>query len=107
MLSPLERHEMYGSRNIQRLVLYHAIIFDSPWTSPRNIENKILDLIRERDPLLLARAYPDLSQVWDDYEYDRLYEASMVAMRTITTLQESIKVLLQRIYKFTCQPSVP
>ncbi len=89
------------TRNIQGLVLYHPIILDSPWTSPLNVENKILDLIRERDPLLLARAYPDLSQVWDNYEYDRLYEASMVAMRTITTLQESIKVLLQRIYKFT------
>jgi hypothetical protein len=25
----------------------------------------------------------------------------MVAMRTITTLQEAIKVLLQRVYKFT------
>ncbi len=74
---------------------------DSPWTSPLNIENKVLDLIGERDPLLLTRAYPDLSQVWDNYECDRLYEASMVAMRTITTLQESIKVLLQRIYKFT------
>ncbi len=49
----------------------------------------------------MARAYPDLSQVWDNYEYDRLYEASMVALRTIITLQESIKVLLQRIYKFT------
>ena len=89
------------TRNIQGLVLYHPIILDSPWTSPPNIENKILELIRERDPLLLARAYPDLSQVWDNYEYDRLYEASMVAMRTINTLQESIKVLLQRIYKFT------
>ena len=89
------------TRNIQGLVLYHPIILDSPWTGPPNIENKILELIRERDPLLLARAYPDLSQVWDNYEYDRLYEASMVAMRTITTLQESIKVLLQRIYKFT------
>ena len=89
------------TRNIQGLVLYHPIILDSPWTSPPNIENKILELIRERDPLLLARAYPDLSQVWDNHEYDRLYEASMVAMRTITTLQESIKVLLQRIYKFT------
>ena len=89
------------TRNIQGLVLYHPIILDSPWASPRNIENKIQDLIRERDPLLLARAYPDLSQVWDQHEYDRLYEASMVALRTITTLQESIKVLLQRIYKFT------
>ena len=89
------------TRNIQGLVLYHPIILDSPWISPLNVENKILDLIRERDPLLLARAYPDLSQVWDPYEYDRLYEASMVALRTITTLQESIKVLLQRVYKFT------
>ena len=89
------------TRNIQGLVLYHPIILDSPWISPLNVENKIQELIRERDPLLLARAYPDLSQVWDYHEYDRLYEASMVALRTITTLQESIKVLLQRIYKFT------
>ncbi len=89
------------TRNIQGLVLYHPIILDSPWTSPHNIENKIQDLIRGRDPLLLARAYPDLSQVWDNHEYDRLYEASMMALRTITTLQESIKVLLQKIYKFT------
>ena len=92
------------TRNIQGLVLYHPIILDSPWSSPPNIDNKIVELIRERDPLLLARAYPDLSQVWDAHEHDRLYEASIVAMRTITTLQESIKVLLQRIYKshFSC-----
>ena len=89
------------TRNIQGLVLYHPIILDSPWSSPPNIDNKIVELIRERDPLLLARAYPDLSQVWDTHEHDRLYEASMVAVRTITTLQESIKVLLQRIYRFT------
>ena len=89
------------TRNIQGLVLYHPIIVDSPWKAPVNVDNKILELIRERDPLLISRAYPDLSQVWDNYEYDRLYEASMVAMRSITTLQEAIKVLLQRIYKFT------
>jgi hypothetical protein len=90
------------TRNIQGLVLYHPIILDSPWTAPPNIENKILDLIGERDPLmLLTRAYLDLSQIWDQYEYDRLYEASMVAMRSINTLQESIKLLLQCIHKFT------
>ena len=71
------------TRNIQGLVLYHPIIVDSPWKAPVNVENKILDLIRERDPLLIARAYPDLSQVWDHYEYDRLYEASMVAIYAI------------------------
>ncbi len=58
--------------------------------SPSKYRQKILDLRGERDPLLLTRAYPDLSQVWDNYEYDRLYDASMVAMRTITTLQEAI-----------------
>ncbi len=58
-------------------------------------------MIGERDPLLLTRAYPDLSQVWDAYEHDRLYEASVVALRSIITLQESNKILLQRIYKFT------
>jgi hypothetical protein len=89
------------TRNIQGLVLYHPIILDSPWAVPISIEGKILNLIGERDPLLLTRAYPDLSQVWDHYEYDRLYEASIVALRSITTLQESIKILLQRIYKFT------
>jgi hypothetical protein len=88
------------TRNIQGLVLYHPIILDSPWAVPINVEGKLLNLIGERDPLLLTRAYPDLSQVWDPYEYDRLYEASMVALRSITTLQESIKILLQRIYKF-------
>ncbi len=77
------------TRNIQGLVLYHPIILDSPWAVPINIEGKILNLIGERDPLLLTRAYPDLSQVWDPYEHDRLYEASIVALRSITTLQES------------------
>jgi hypothetical protein len=65
------------TRNIQGLVLYDPIILDSPWAAPLNIENKILDLIGERDPLLLTRAYPDLSQIWDHHEYDRLYEASI------------------------------
>ncbi len=74
---------------------------DSSWAAPLNIENNILDLIGKRDPLLLTRAYPDLIQIWDHYEYDRLYEANMVAIRTINTLQESIKLLLQRIRKFT------
>ena len=78
------------TRNIQGLVLYHPISLDSPWTSPLNVENKIQDLIRERDPLLLARAYPDLSQVWDNYEYDRLYEASMVALRGHSMDQQSV-----------------
>jgi hypothetical protein len=68
------------------------MILDSPWAVPINVEGKILNLIGERDPLLLTRAYPDLSQVWDPYEYDRLYEASMVALRSINTLQESIKI---------------
>jgi hypothetical protein len=73
--------------NIEGLQHLHPLLLDSPWEEPANINDLLLDLVREKDPVTYAQAISnDLSE--------RLKAKTKIKANT-----SAVKQALRRIYK--------
>jgi hypothetical protein len=73
--------------NIEGLQYLHSLLLDSPWEEPANLNDLLLDLVQEKDPLVFAQATSK-----DPAE-------RIKAKTKIKTNVTAIKQALRRIYK--------
>jgi len=73
--------------NIEGLQYLHSLLLDSPWKEPANLNDLLLDLVQEKDPLIYAQASSK-----DPAE-------RIKAKTKIKTNVTAIKQALRRVYK--------
>ncbi len=73
--------------NIEGLQYLHPLLLDSPWEEPENLNNLLLDLVQEKDPIIYAQAISK-----DPSE-------RIKAKTKIKANVSAIKQALRRIYK--------
>ena len=89
------------TRNVEGQLLYHTMLLNSPWELPVNCQQKVLDLIAEKDPYTITRSQPDPYYLVDDWGEEYFSSDRLRALQAIEIAKTSIVVLLNRIHKFT------
>jgi hypothetical protein len=81
--------------NVQGMLLFHPILLKAPWEVSSSIDADIDSLIQEKSPLVHVRA--NSMGPWLMYEL----QLQQNARQQILSMESSLKLLLERIQKFT------
>ena len=88
-------------RNVEGQLLYHTMLLNSPWELPGDCQQKVLDLIAEKDPYTVTKSQPDPYYPIDNWGEEYFSRDRLKALQSIEIAKTSIVVLLNRIHKFT------